>query len=416
MNCSADLISDVIGRITGTDSAAENAARDRWRKIAKPLGGLGRLEEAVVRLAGIRRTARPEISRRGVVIMCADNGVVREGVSQAGQEVTRIVADNFTLGRTCCSLIAGRAGADVFPVDIGIAEDSRIALNDDSLKTVRPGGRENAVDASLEQCEKLQEASRAAEGGTADPVFHGKCSDLRKKVMIDDRRIARGTADMLVEPAMTRNQAEAAILTGYQKACELADIGYEILAIGEMGIGNTTTASAVASVLLGLAPEDVTGRGSGLTDEGLRRKEEVIRAAIALHRPDAGDPVDTLAKVGGFDIAGMAGLYLGCAARGVAAVADGLISLTAALAAVRLCPKAGQYIFASHRPAEPAGDALISTLRLQPMLDCGIALGEGAGAVMLFPVLDMALEVYDNMCTFEDIAVEQYTNTVEVRR
>ena len=346
---------DVV--VTDGDTAADRAAaaaRLRWDSIAKPVRGLGRLEEAVVRLASIQETPDVSLDRKCVVVMCADNGVVREGVTQTGQEVTRIVAENFLTGRTCCSVMARYAGAEVFPVDIGIASES----------------------------------------------------------LVENRKVAYGTQDILQAPAMTRQQAVTAILRGAEKAATLADLGYPIVAVGEMGIGNTTTASAVTSVLLGVEPDRVTGRGAGLSDEAFLRKREVIRGAIKLHSPDPRDPVDVLSKVGGLDIAGMAGVFLGCAAKRMAAVADGGISLAAALVAVRLCPEAKRFIFASHLPLEPMGKMLLDELGLVPMIDGNIALGEGAGAVLLFPLLDMALEVYYGMTTFNDIGVENYQYSV----
>jgi nicotinate-nucleotide--dimethylbenzimidazole phosphoribosyltransferase len=343
-------LEELNASVCDTDAAARERARRRWDEIAKPIRGLGLMEEAIIRLAGIQRTHEVCLSGKCVVVMCADHGVIREGVSQADEAVTRIVAENFTRGRTSCAIMAKMAGADVFPVDIGMAEDAAI----------------------------------------------------------ENRKIARGTANMLTGPAMTREQACAAVLEGAGKARELAGRGYRLAAVGEMGAGNTTAASAVSAVILGLPPHKAAGRGAGLSDEAYRHKIAVIEASIERNRPDADDPLDVLSKVGGFDIAGMAGVFLGCAANGMAAVADGLISLTAALVAVRLCPAAAGYILPSHRPAEPAGEALLKELCLRPVLDCGLALGEGAGAVMLFPLLDMAAAVYAKMDTFDEINVGKY--------
>ena len=320
-------LDELIASVADIDLTAQESARRRWDSIAKPIRGLGLMEHAIVRVAGIQRTPRISIKKKCVVVMCADHGVIKEGISQADEDVTRIVAENFS---------------------------------------------------------------------------------RRKTSAVENRKIARGTANMLVEAAMTRQQALAAVWEGACKAKELSEQGYELVAVGEMGAGNTTAASAIATVLLGLATEKATGRGAGLSDEAYKHKIEVIRKAIERNSPDAGDPVDVLSKVGGLDIAGMAGVYLGCASSGMAAVADGIISLAAALIAVRLCPLAGQYILPSHRPAEPAGDALLKELDMKPFFDCGLALGEGAGAVMLFPLLDMADAVYEGMDTFEEINVGRY--------
>lgn len=343
-------LDELIASVADIDLTAQESARRRWDSIAKPIRGLGLMEHAIVRVAGIQRTPRISIKKKCVVVMCADHGVIKEGISQADEDVTRIVAENFSRRKTSCAIMADIAGADVFPVDIGMVRDAAV----------------------------------------------------------ENRKIARGTANMLVEAAMTRQQALAAVWEGACKAKELSDQGYELVAVGEMGAGNTTAASAIATVLLGLATEKATGRGAGLSDEAYKHKIEVIRKAIERNSPDAGDPVDVLSKVGGLDIAGMAGVYLGCASSGMAAVADGIISLAAALIAVRLCPLAGQYILPSHRPAEPAGDALLKELDMKPFFDCGLALGEGAGAVMLFPLLDMADAVYEGMDTFEEINVGRY--------
>lgn len=343
-------VDKLVASIRDTDMDASRTARYRWDEIAKPVCGLGLMEEAIVRLAGIQRTPEVCLTKKAVIVMCADHGVIREGISQADETVTKIVAENFSRGKTCCAIMAKLAGADVLPVDIGMAKDT----------------------------------------------------------FIENRKVARGTANMATGPAMTRDQACAAILEGAKKAMELSGQGYRLVAVGEMGAGNTTAASAVAAAILGLAPEAATGRGAGLSDEAYKHKIAVIRTALALNAPEADDPLDVLSKVGGFDIAGMAGVFLGCAASRMAAVADGLISLTAALIAVRLCPAAARYIIPSHKPAEPAGEAVLNELGLKPFLDCGLALGEGAGAVMLFPLLDMAAAVYAGMDTFDEINVERY--------
>ena len=207
---------------------------------------------------------------------------------------------------------------------------------------------------------------------------------------------------------MTREEAERAILTGIRLVQELSEKGYDIIATGEMGIGNTTTSSAVVSVLLGRDPEEVTGRGAGLTTEGLRRKVDAIRRAVRLNAPDPSDAVDVLAKVGGLDIAGLAGVFLGGAVCHIPIVIDGFISSAAALCAARIAPDCGNYMMPSHRSNEPAGGMVLEALGLSPFIDCGMSLGEGSGAVAVLPLLEMGLEVYNRMSTFEEIKVEQY--------
>lgn len=339
------------------DLRAMEKAADRWNRIAKPLHGLGILEEDIIKIAGMTGSPDMDLSRKAVVIMCADNGVVEEGISQTGQEVTAAVTRNFTTGNSCVCIMAERAGAEVIPVDVGVA-------------------------GSLEDC--------------------GHVYPLRSC------RIAAGTRNFAREEAMTEEQVRAALRTGTELVKELKEKGYGIIATGEMGIGNTTTSSAVASVLLGKDPGEVTGRGAGLSDEGLERKIRVIREAIALHRPDPEDPVDVLKKVGGLDLAGLAGVFLGGAAWGIPIVADGFISAVAALAAERMCPGCRNYMLASHVSAEPAGEMVLNALGLKPVIRAEMCLGEGTGAVAALPLIQMAADVYSRMSTFEENSIEEY--------
>lgn len=335
------------------DQEAQQAAAQRWDTIAKPLGGLGDLEPMIARLAGIQGTPRLKLGEKAVVVFCADNGVVAQGVTQTSQETTAIVAENLTRSATSVCCMARCAGARVVPVDMGV---------------VRP---------------------------VAGPGLRS-------------HRLGNGTADFTAGPAMSREQTVDGLRYGIQLAGQLKEEGVTLLATGEMGIGNTTTSSALISVLLQVDPQQVTGRGAGLSSAGLERKIAAIRQGIALNRPDPADPVDVLAKVGGFDLAGMAGLCLGGLVHRVPVVLDGLISTAAALVAVKLCPDVRQVLFASHVSREPAGQMVLDALGLSPLLTCGMCLGEGTGAVASFPLWDMALAVYDGMPTFQEIAVEQY--------
>ncbi|MGI6221112.1 MAG: nicotinate-nucleotide--dimethylbenzimidazole phosphoribosyltransferase [Coriobacteriales bacterium] len=338
--------------IPDSDEGAARAARVRWDSIAKPLHGLGLLEDAVARIAALRGTPEVELGKRAVVVMCADNGVVAEGVTQTGQEVTAIVAGNITCGDASVCHMARIARADVFSVNMGMVDTAEVSY---------------------------------------------------------DFSIAPQTGNIAEGPAMSRGQAGQAIAAGLAIADDLAAQGYGIIATGEMGIGNTTTASAIISVLLGLPVEEVTGRGAGLSDEGLERKVAAIGRAIAVNHPDPDDALDVLAKLGGFDIAGMVGLFIGGAIHRIPVLIDGFISACAALVVARLCPRASQAMFATHLSGEPATRLVLGALGLEPLVCAGMHLGEGTGAVAALPLLDMALSVYNGMVSFEDISIEAYT-------
>lgn len=346
-----------LAMITPVDLKSGDEAKKRWKTVAKPLFSLGKLEDAVIRMAQIRGCSNVTLQKKGLIIMCADNGVVEEGVTQTGQDVTAVVARNFTKGEASVCMMAKSAGVDLFPVDIGMASD---------------------------------------------------VLEVTKK----QYKICRGTRNMAKGPAMSREQAARAVLTGIQIVKELAEKGYDILATGEMGIGNTTTSSAVVSVLLGKDAEYVTGRGAGLSSEGLNRKIEVIRRAVCINKPDPEDVLDVLCKVGGLDIAGLAGVFLGGAICRIPIVIDGFISSAAALCAARMVPDAVEYMLPSHRSGEPAGGMILDSLGLSPFIDCGMSLGEGSGAVAVLPLLEMGLSVYREMSTFEEINVEQYQELI----
>ena len=343
----------LLEKIQPADRAAMDAAQARWNAVAKPLGSLGLLEDAVIRIAGMTGSADVNISKRAVVVMCADNGVVAQGVTQTGQEVTAIVTENMSTGCTSVCRMAAVANAQVIPVNIGVTNEVR--------------------------GQKIRQ----------------KC-------------VRRGTADFTEDPAMTRAEAQQAILTGIDIVRELKESGVGIIATGEMGIGNTTTSSAVVSVLLGLEVESVTGRGAGLSGEGLSRKINAIKRGIELHKPDKNDAVDVISKVGGLDIAGLCGVFLGGAIYKVPILVDGFISSVSALCAACLSPDAREYMLASHASNEPAGKMVLDALGLRAFLYAGMCLGEGTGAVAVMPIIDMAIAVYGEMKTFEDIAVDAY--------
>ena len=344
-------LEEAIAKIKPLDHNAMEIAQKRWDSIAKPLHSLGKLETLLIQIAGITGNAEVDLSRRGLIAMCADNGVVEEGVTQTGQEVTAIVAENFLKYDTSVGVMCKQNHAEIFPVDMGMVTYTNVRT---------------------------------------------------------DHKIAYGTQNMTKGPAMTREQAVKGLEAGIDMVRELNDKGYRILATGEMGIGNTTTSSAVASVLLKQPVEEMTGRGAGLTSEGLVRKINAIKKAIALNEPDPEDAIDVLAKVGGLDIAGMAGVFLGGAVYGIPVVMDGFISCVSALIAMRICPAARDYILASHVSNEPAAHLILENMGKEAIIHADMCLGEGTGAVALFPILDLAAAVYHSMSTFDDIHVEQY--------
>ena len=344
-------LKEAVKKIRPLDEKAMEGAKKRWDSIAKPLHSLGELENMLTQIAGITGTPDVRVEKKAVVAMCADNGVVEEGVTQTGQEVTTIVAENFLAGTTTCCVMCRQCGAELFPVDVGMVTDTKVRT---------------------------------------------------------DHKVAYGTKNMTKEPAMTREQAIQGIEAGIAMAEELKGKGYQVLATGEMGIGNTTTSSAVASVLMDQPVETMTGRGAGLTSEGLNRKVAAIKKAIELNRPDPADPVDVLAKVGGLDIAGMAGVFLGGAALHMPVLMDGFISCVAALIAMKLCPTAGDYILASHVSKEPAAHLILEHMGKEAILHADMCLGEGTGAIALCPFLDMGATLYNTLSTFDDIHVDQY--------
>ena len=339
--------------IAPADEGAAAKARARWNSIAKPIGSLGALEDAVVRIAALTGSEHVDLGKRCVVVLCADNGVVAQGVSQSGADVTQIIARNAARGISSINKMCEPASIDCIPVDVGMSA----------------------------------------------PV-----PDARML----DRRIAAGTADISAGPAMTREQALQAIRVGVELASDLADKGYNIIATGEMGIGNTTTSTAMTCAFTGLDPVTLTGPGAGLPADEVSRKAEVIARAIAVNAPDAHDPVDVLAKLGGFDIAAMCGVFLGGAARRIPVIIDGFISGVAAFCAWRMRPTSRTAMLASHLSAEPGARALLDRMELKPIIHAGMRLGEGTGAVCLVPLLDMALNLYKTGPTFADCGITTY--------
>ena len=317
----------------------------------KPRGSLGRLEALAVQFAAIRGEVRPELPVKAVAIMGADHGVVEEGVSAYPAEVTGQMLQNFASGGAAINVLARQVGAELVVLDMGV----RIALP--------PGG----------------------------PVRDG--------------RVAAGTANFTRGPAMTRAQAIAAVTTGVRLAGELAGRGVTLLGMGEMGIGNSTAASAICAAFLGLPAAEVVGRGTGLDDPGLQRKIDAVERALQVNQPDRQDPFGVLAKLGGFEIAGLAGLVLGAAAARVPVICDGFIASSAALVAARRCPAARGFLIAGHRSVEPGHDRVLQALQLRPLLDLEMRLGEGTGAALAMSLVDGAVRVLREMATFASAGV-----------
>lgn len=345
------LLETTCAAIPTPDLTAGAAVQRRLDAKTKPQGSLGRLEELACALAAIQGTPRPRAAAKAVVVMAGDHGVAEEGVSAFPQEVTAQMVANFAAGGAAINVLARHAGARVVVVDMGV---------------------------------------KAPVPGLAG---------------VSDLRIGPGTRNLARGPAMTREEATRALEAGIGVANDLAREGLDVVAIGEMGIANTTAASALAAAFTGLAPAEVTGRGTGVDDAGHRRKVEVVGRALAVNRPDPSDPLGTLAALGGFEIAGLAGVVLGAAARRVPVVMDGFIASAAALAAVRLAPHAVGALLASHRSVEGGHRAILTALGKRPLLDLDLRLGEGTGAALALHLVDAAVRVLDEMATFESAGI-----------
>ncbi len=340
----------LVAGIRPVDQKWKILAEEKWSHVAKPLHSLGILEDHVTKMAAILKNLQVNVDKKALIVMCADNGVVEEGVTQTGQDVTAIVAENFLDVKTSAALMCRKAGVDLFPIDIGMARDTRV------------------------------------------PSY----------------KVTYGTRNFAREHAMTREEVCHAILVGMELVREKKAQGYTLFATGEMGIGNTTTSSAVAAVLLDEEVEIMTGRGAGLTSAGLQTKIHVIKEAIHRWTPDPKDPIDVLAKVGGFDLAGLMGVFLGGALYQVPVLMDGFISAVAALAAVTINSSVQDYLLPTHVSKEPGMHKILDALQMEAPIHAHMCLGEGTGAVAYIPVLEMGIEVYNKMSTFQEIAVEEY--------
>ena len=343
-------LNEIIAGIPEIPAERYRAARQHWDTLAKPLGSLGVLEENITKIAAL--SGKRQLSRRTLLVFCSDNGVVAQGVSQSDASVTTAVAAALGRGDSTVNFMAKTANCTVLPVDIGM------------LELTPPG--------------------------------------------VQTEKLMHGTHDITLGPAMTRETCIRAIETGFRLAEEQIKTGADILLLGEMGIGNTTTSAAVASVLLHQSPETLTGRGAGLSNDGLQRKIHAIERAIQKNRPNPEDPIDVLSKIGGLDLAALCGVCLGGANNQVPVLLDGVITNTAALCAVRLCPAVQGALIASHVSQEPAAKLLLDALQLQPCISAGLHLGEGSGAVLALPLLDQALAVYNSGHTFDALGIDAY--------
>lgn len=343
----------VCDRIQLPDLQLLEKAQARLDCLTKPQGSLGRLEEVAARYVMMTGELKPAIPRGVVFTFAADHGVTREGVSAYPREVTPQMVLNFLRGGAGVNVLARHAGVGVRVVDIGVDHD------------------------------------------------FGAMPDLISK------KVMRGTRNLLVEPAMTRAEAEQSVLIGVELATQAAQEGIGLIGTGDMGIGNTTPSAAITAVMTGRPVSEVTGRGTGIDDAGHARKVAVIQQALDLHRPDRADALDVLAKVGGLEIGGLAGLIFGAAAARVPVVLDGFIAGAAALIAVGLQPRCREYLIASHRSVERGHVAIFDHLRLKPLLDLDLRLGEGTGACLGMSLVCAALKIYTEMATFGEAGVSE---------
>ncbi len=349
----------VAAAVGPLDAAAMAAARARQPRLTKPPGSLGRLEDLAIQLAGVQGRAIPRLERTAIVVMAADHGVARAGVSAYPPEVTGQMVANFVAGGAAINVLARQAGARLTVVDVGVAHP--LPLED-------PKGE----DLSLQR-----------------------------------RALAAGTADLSIGPAMSRELAEAAVGVGIETAAAEAARGLDAVVLGDMGIGNTTAGAALVAALCDLAPAEVVGRGTGLDDAAWQRKVAVVERALRVNRPAPGDALDALARLGGLEHAGLVGVALAAAARRAVVVVDGLAAAAAALVATRLCPALRDYLVAGHASVEPGQRAALAALDLPPLLDLGLRLGEGSGGALALHLLEAAVRLHAEMATFESAGVAE---------
>lgn len=345
-----NLLKETLNKITSPNEEAKKLAREKWDGLVKPMGSLGTLEEVTIKIAGMTGKITSKIDKRAIVVMCADNGVADEGVSSAPQVFTKVLTESMAKELTGVATLGKFANTDIVTVNIGVI---------------------------------------------------GEIDDPR----IINRKIADGTKNFTKGPAMTYDEAVKAIEVGIEIGDKLYGEGYDILGTGEVGIGNTTTSAAVLSVLGDLDVDITCGKGAGLTEEQHSNKKDIIRKGIEINKPNKEDPIDVISKVGGFDIGGMCGLFLSAAKNKKPIIIDGFISSAAALCAVKLNPLVKEYIIPSHLSGEPGAKYMMDELKLKPMLNLGMRLGEGTGCTLAFNIIEAGMYTLEHMGTFEQLSL-----------
>jgi len=356
MGTDSITLKEILKGIKPMDEEWIEKARERTSQLVMPTRALGRLHDISEKICGICKSLKPSIDRKAFLVMAGDHGVVEEGVSAYPQEVTGEMIKTFLNGGAGINILAGQVNADVFVVDMGIITD-------------------------------------------LDPV------SLNGEDRLFIHKVAKGTANLSRGPAMSRKDAEQSILTGFQLATDLFSKGIDLLGTGDMGIGNTTPSAAIGTVFTGTALEEMVGRGTGVDDQGLLKKQEAIQKGIDVNRPDIKDGLDVLSKLGGFEIGGIAGCILAGAYHGRPVVIDGFISTAGALVAHSLCPVVTDYLFAGHCSEETGHGAMLKYLGLEPILDLGMRLGEGSGGALAMGIIEGAIKIFTDMLTFEQAGV-----------
>ena len=398
------------------DAAAARAAAERQRILTKPPGSLGRLEDVACRLAGIQGTELPTVRNRWIVVAAADHGVTGDSVSAYPQEVTGQMVRNFLSGGAAINVLARQCGARLVVVDAGIRGPeltevgSRFHGNDGGEDGNDEGayGHDVETDGNAGGADGNDEGAYGHDVGTVGNDGWADGNDDGTGLLT--MRAGSGTANFAREPAMSLEQAKLSISNGAEVADDLAKRGAHLVAGGDMGIGNTSSAAAICAAMTGTDPARVTGRGAGLDDAGLVRKVAVIRRGLELHKPDPANPLGVLSAVGGFEIGFLAGLMLGLAERRVAIALDGFIVTSAALIAHALHPRVVDYIFACHLSVEPGHRVALERLGLTPLLDLNLGLGEGSGAALGMTIIDAAARLHAGMATFDEAAVSDRTD------